>query len=219
MTDFVVHSVVGSPFGRAALATLEAKGASYGFATVEFAALGSPAHLARHPFGKVPVLEHGDFVLYETQAILRYIDRVLPVPELTPADPRVAARMDQAIAICDGYLFPRVGRVIAFNRFVGPNLMGQQPDEAALAKAVPKGRQILGVLDRLLGAQSFFAGDALSLADIVLGSHLAFLSRAPDWPALTEGTPNLVDYAERINALPSFVATTWKRIAALAQAP
>lgn len=218
MTEFVVHSVLGSPFGRAALAALETKGAPYRLAPVDFNALRSQPHLERHPFGKVPVLEHGDFVLYETQAILRYIDRVLPAPALTPADPKVAARMDQAIAICDGYLFPRVGRVIAFNRFVGPNLMDLQPDEAALAKAVPRGQQILGVLGRLLGTQPFIAGDEFSLADILLASHLHFLSGAPDWPMLTAETPNLVDYAERIKGLPSFVATSWKRIAAMARA-
>jgi len=53
----------------------------------------------------VPVLEHDGFVLYETAAILRYLDRVLPDPRLTPADARRAARMDQLMSINDWYLF------------------------------------------------------------------------------------------------------------------
>ncbi|WP_371260902.1 glutathione S-transferase N-terminal domain-containing protein [Bradyrhizobium sp. Cp5.3] len=39
-----------------------------------------PEHLTRYPFGRMPVLDHGDFRLYETQAILRYLDRALPQP-------------------------------------------------------------------------------------------------------------------------------------------
>jgi len=97
MSEFIVHSIPGSPFGRAALATLEEKGAPYRLFPVAPGTFRSPEHLARHPFGRVPVLEHDGFRLYETQAILRYLDRVLPAPALTPADPRAAARMDQAM--------------------------------------------------------------------------------------------------------------------------
>src|SRR5271154_4010775 len=88
MTEFIVHSIPGSPFGRAVLATLEEKSASYRLAPLAPGAHRSAEHLARHPFGRVPVLEHGAFSLYETQAILRYLDRTLPSPALTPDDPR-----------------------------------------------------------------------------------------------------------------------------------
>jgi glutathione S-transferase len=88
MSQFIVHTIPGSPFARAVLATLEEKGASYRVSPVAPGTFRSPEHLARHPFGRVPVLEHNGFSLYETQAILRYLDRVLPVPALTPADPK-----------------------------------------------------------------------------------------------------------------------------------
>src|SRR3954469_3896765 len=114
MSEFTVHSVPGSPFGRAALATLEEKAASYRLSPVMPGTFKSPEHLARHPFGRVPVLEHDGFSLYETQAILRYLDRALPNPALTPADPRRAARMDQLMNINDWYLFHGVGDVIIF---------------------------------------------------------------------------------------------------------
>src|ERR1700761_6164198 len=90
MSEFIVHSVPGSPFGRAVLATLEEKGASYRLAPVAPGTFRSAEHLARHPFGRVPVLEHGSFILYETQAILRYLDRLLPAPALVPSDPESA---------------------------------------------------------------------------------------------------------------------------------
>ncbi len=105
MSEFTVHSIPGSPFGRAVMTTLEEKGARYRFSPVAPGSLRSPEHLARHPFGRVPVLEHDGFLLYETQAILRYLDRMLPSPALTPADPRRAARMDQVMNVNDWYLF------------------------------------------------------------------------------------------------------------------
>ena len=66
MPEFIVHSVPGSPFGRAVLATLEEKSASYRLQSVPLGTLQSAEHLARHPFGRVPVLEHNGFLLYET---------------------------------------------------------------------------------------------------------------------------------------------------------
>src|SRR5947208_4222476 len=151
MSEFIVHSIPGSPFGRAVLTTLEEKGASYRFSPVAPGSLRSPEHLARHPFGRVPVLEHDGFMLYETQAILRYLDRVLPAPAFTPADPRRAARMDQVMNVNDWYLFHGVGNVIVFHRVVGPRVMGLTPAEAAIAAAMPKALTVVEQMAPLLG--------------------------------------------------------------------
>ena len=132
MSEFTVHSVPGSPFGRAVLATLEEKGALYRLSPVMPGTMRAPEHLSRHPFGRVPVLEHYGFSLYETQAILRYLDRVLPAPALTPGDCKAAARMDQAMNVNDWYLFQGVANVIGFQRVVKPRLMGLAPDETAI---------------------------------------------------------------------------------------
>lgn len=56
MSEFVVHSVPGSPFGRAVLAALEEKGAGYRLAAVAPGTLKVSPHIDRHPFGRVPVL-------------------------------------------------------------------------------------------------------------------------------------------------------------------
>jgi glutathione S-transferase len=106
------------------MAALEEKGASWRLAPVVPGTMRSPEHLARHPFGRVPVLEHDGFSLYETQAILRYLDRTLPTPALSPSDARRLARMDQVMNINDWYLFHGVGNVIVFHRVVGPRVMG-----------------------------------------------------------------------------------------------
>jgi glutathione S-transferase len=135
MSEFTVHSVPGSPFGRAVLATLEEKAALYRLSPVMPGTMRAPEHLSRHPFGRVPVLEHDGFSLYETQAVLRYLDRVLPTPALTPGDCKAAARMDQAMNVNDWYLFQGVANVIGFQRVVKPRLMGLAADEAAIEAA------------------------------------------------------------------------------------
>jgi len=217
MSEFTVHSIPGSPFGRAVLATLEEKGASCRFSPVAPGTFRSPQHLARHPFGRVPVLEHGGFLLYETQAILRYLDRVLPVPALTPANPKHAARMDQVMNINDWYLFQGVGNVIVFHRVIAP-LMGLAPDEAAIEAAMPRARAVFAELARLLGEQHYFAGEAISLADLLVAPQIGFFTQTPEWSVLGVPHPNLVAWLARMEARPSLKATTWERVSEMAKA-
>jgi glutathione S-transferase len=218
MSEFIVHSIPGSPFGRAVLAALEEKGASYRLSPVAPGTFQSPEHLARHPFGRVPVLEHDGFSLYESQAILRYLDRVLPTPALTPADPKRAARMDQVMNINDWYLFHGVGNVIVFHRVVGPRVMGLKPDEAAIEAAMPKARTVFGELARLLGQQSYFAGEAVSLADLLVAPAIDFFTQTPEWTVLGASHANLVAWLARMQARPSLKATTWERVSEMAKA-
>jgi glutathione S-transferase len=218
MSEFIIHSIPGSPFGRAALTALEEKGARYSFSPLAPGGLRSPEHLARHPFGRVPVLEHDGFLLYETQAILRYLDRVLPNPALTPADPKRAARMDQVMNVNDWYLFQGVANVIVFHRVVGPRVMGLAPDEAAIEAAMPKARAVFEELARLLGGQSFFTGETMTLADLLVVPHLGLFSLAPEWSALVAPHKNLVAWLARMEARPSLQATTWERVSEMAQA-
>lgn len=218
MNNFVVYSVPGSPFGRAVLVALEEKGAKYRFTPVAPKTLRTSDHLARHPFGKVPVIDHGAFRLYESQAILRYLDRVLPGPALTPTDPQAAARMDQLMNVNDWYLFQQVASVISFQRIVGPRLIGLTPDEAAIAAAMPKAQTVFDELARQLSDRPFFAGDSLSLADVLLAPQLDLLQETPEWEPLTAKHAKLRAWLDRISARPSMIATTWERVAAMAQA-
>jgi len=218
MSQFVVHSIPGSPYGRAVLMTLEEKAAGYAFVPVAPAALRTPQHLARHPFGRVPVLEHGDFRLCETQAILRYLERVLPRPALTPADPQSAARMDEAMNVNDWYIFHGVGNIIAFQRIVAPRVMGVKPDEAVIAAAMPRARFVFDGLAVQLGRRRYFAGDACTLADLMLAPQLDFMAQTPEWNTLTVQHANLREWLQRVQARASFAATTWDKVAALGDA-
>jgi glutathione S-transferase len=218
MSEFTVYSIPGSPFGRAVLATLEEKAATYRLMPVAPGTLRSPEHLARHPFGRVPVLEHNGFSLYESQAILRYLDRVLPAPALAPGDCKAAARMDQAMNVNDWYLFQGVANVIIFHRVVGPRLMGLTPDEAAIEAAMPKAHTVFTELARLLGEQPYFTGDAVSLADLLIAPQLAFFAQTPEWSVLSAPHANIVAWLARMEARPSFQATTWDRVVEMAKA-
>jgi glutathione S-transferase len=218
MNEFVIHSVPGSPFGRAVLVALEEKGAPYRLVPVAPGTARTPEHLACHPFGRVPYVEHGGFMLYETAAIVRYVDRELPEPKLTPATPQAAARMDQLMNVNDWYLFQGVSNVIAFHRIIRPRLMGLNPDEDAIAAAMPKAHVVFNELSRLLGDSAYFVGESITLADVILAPQLDFFAATPEWEPLTANSPNIRQWLDRMNTRPSMRATTWERVAAMAKA-
>ena len=85
MSGMIVHGIPGSPYVRAALLTLEEKGAVYQLAAMALGTLKQQPHLSRHPFGRIPAFEHDGWMLYETRAIMRYIDAVVPGPHIGAA--------------------------------------------------------------------------------------------------------------------------------------
>jgi len=206
MSDFIVHGFPGSPFTRSVLVSLEEKRAPYRVEALAPGAQRTPEYQRLHPFGRVPAIQHGDFHLYETQAILRYIDATFAGPGLQPREPRAIGRMNQVIGINDCYLFPRVARVIVFERIVGPVLFGKAPDEAAIAAALPEARLCLGEIDRLLGDQKHLAGDEFSLADVLLAPQLYYLAATPEGASILEGTA-LLAWLERVSERASMQAT------------
>jgi glutathione S-transferase len=206
MSDIVIYGAAGSPFVRSVQMGLEEKGVAYRLHALGPGDSKGEEHLRRHPFGRVPAFQHGDFALYETQAILRYLDDVFPEPALTPRDPQARARMNQIIGVNDWYFFPKVAAVIVFQRIVGPVLLGMTTDETAIAAAMPMGKTCIAELDRLLGTQPFFAGGQLSIADIVLAPQLDFFAATPEGKSLLAGT-RLQDWLKQMNTRPSMLAT------------
>jgi len=217
MSTFVVHTVPGSPAARAVMATLIEKGASFRVAGLAPGAHKVEPHLSRHPFGRMPVLEHDNFTLYETQAILRYLERALPAPALIPEGRKDAARMDQVMGISDWYLFQGVDSVIGFHRIIGPRLMGLAPNETAIAAAMPLAHAVFGELSRLLGEKAYLVSQQVTLADLIVAPHMDFLAQTPEWGALTRDRSNLIKWLARMNGRACMQRTTWEAVARLAQ--
>jgi glutathione S-transferase len=206
VNEFVIYGHPASPFLRSVCIALEEKGVPYRIQGLAPGEQRGEAYRKLHPFGRIPVIEHGGYRLYETQAILRYIDALFPNPPLQPSGPEAIGRMNQIIGINDWYLFPQVARIIVFHRIVGPALLGVKPDEAAIAAAVPDAELCLGELNRLLGNQAFVAGERLSLADILLAPQLFYLAATPECRKILRDTA-LLAWLGRMEARASLQAT------------
>src|SRR5262249_39629147 len=111
--------------------------------------MGTPTHLSLHPFDPVPILQHGDFVLYETRAIASYFHEVFDGPKLTPADPQQRARMNQWISAINGYYYPYLIYHVSHERNVFPQL-GIPSDEKVVEHALPKVEVCLQVMEHEL---------------------------------------------------------------------
>jgi len=160
----------------------------------------SPEHRARHPFGKVPVLDHDGLRILETSAIVRYLDDVLPGPSLTPASAADRARMDMTIGVIDSYGYGAlIGGVAAYHLF--PDFVGGK-DDAMHAAGLAEGRKLLEFVMNTRGASRFIAGE-LSLADLFLAPIAFYVSLTPDAPALFSVT-GFADWWSKMQALPSY---------------
>ncbi len=202
-----VYGIVGSPFLRSVEIALREKDLPYRLHAIAPGQHKEPEHLARHPFGRVPAFEHDGFAIYETQAIIRYLDDVFPSPPLTPGNAKARARMNQVIGIIEWYFFPKAAAPIAFNRIIGPRLLGLPGDEAAVAEAMPMARTCFEVLDGILGDKPYLSGVVVGIDDIMLGAQLDLFTECAEGRELIGGSSNLLAWLERMKSRPSFVAT------------
>lgn len=128
----------------------------------------APEFLARNPNGRVPVLEDGDFVLWESTAIMQYLARG---SALVPTDPRGAAEMQRWIAWQLAHLGPAMSKV-AFERLVKRALKRGEPDPARIAEGTAEFMAMATILDGALAGHEFVAGP-LTLADFALAAHVS----------------------------------------------
>jgi glutathione S-transferase len=164
----------------------------------------SAEHLERHPFGKVPVLDHDGLRILETSAIARYLNRILPGQSLVPDDPKDAARMDMVIGLIDSYGYGALmGGVSAYHLF--PDFVGGKND-AMHESGLENGRRFLELAMSIKGESPFIAGAQVSLADLYLAPIAAYLSLTPDKDALFD-VPGFADWWAKIQALESFKST------------
>src|SRR6185369_10908940 len=84
MSGINVYGIPGSPFLRSVEVALKEKGLAYLLHPMAPGEHKTEEHLKRHPFGRIPAFEHDGLALYETQAIIRYLDDRFAHPPLTP---------------------------------------------------------------------------------------------------------------------------------------
>lgn len=188
---------------RKVLALLNERQAPFELVVVDLASREqkSEAHLARHPFGVVPVLEEPDgFRLYESRAILRYLDRTLPGAKLTPEDPRAFARMEQLVSIEQSYFSP--GALTILKASWGRAGFGPEQVEAAR----PVVAKALDVADRALAEAPYLAGEAFTLADLSWMPYVEGLL-GTDHRGLIVDRPNVARWWAQVGERPA-----WKQV-------
>jgi glutathione S-transferase len=203
MTDVTLYGFPQSTYVRTARLACEEKGVAYALEPVE---MGSPAHLEIHPFARIPAMRHDDFLLYETGAIVRYVDRTFDGPPLQPDRPRAIARMNQWISSIEDYYYQVMIRELVFPRIVIPS-RGGPSDEEMIKVAVPKVEHQLSVLEKTLAADGFLAGAEVSLADLFLLPILFWLARTPEGEEALNGYPAVNRWNETVAARPGAIAT------------
>jgi|HubBroStandDraft_3_1064219.scaffolds.fasta_scaffold177102_1 glutathione S-transferase len=170
--------------------------------TLTHTLLGSAELFAIHPFGKMPVMRHGDFELYESLAIAAYLERAFAGPALFPSDPRELARTWQWISMVNSSLY---GTVISYLRaHIQPQTPDGAPDIAAIKNIRQQLRRELGVLDLAVNAGDFLAGAQLTFADLNLVTILHNIPLFPGGPELLAETAHLAAYHQRLAARESY---------------
>lgn len=203
----------GSPFAWRVLLTLEAKKLSYESKLLEFSKgeHKSPEFLKLNPRGKVPCLKDGDFVLYESLAMMAYLDRKYPEPPLFGKSAEETGLIWRVISECD-YLISAGDKVIR-PVFFGKGL--ENVDE--IQQAAQKIRDELKRFDEQLAHSDWLVGEAMSAADLAVFPLVQLCLRAATKEAaqpfdlkfapLGERYPILAKWVRRIETLPYYERT------------
>ena len=202
----IVYGAAMSPYVWSARLALAEKGVAHDLVSVGIDEFRTEPHISRHPFGRIPAFEHDGFELYETQAIMRYVDEAFPAAPLQPIELHPFARMNQIMGIVDSYLTPCLLMNVLFQRFVAP-LIGRSCDEAAVADALPRVRHCIGEIARLAGDQPFLVGDAVSLADLMVIPQLSYFTKLPEGAAQFAELPALGAWVDRMEERQSVQVT------------
>jgi len=161
--------IFGNPMStctRRVVMALHEKQAKFEMVVIDFAKgeHKSPENMARQPFGQMPSLTDGDFTLFESRAMMRYIDETLPGQSLTPKDPKSRALMEQWLYVESEDFNPAVSAIV-YQEVFAP-MMGGKTDASKVAEAMTKLAPVMAVLDKHLAKGPHFVGDQFTLADI-----------------------------------------------------
>ncbi|KAJ1461143.1 glutathione S-transferase [Pelagophyceae sp. CCMP2097] len=189
---------------RKCVMALVESGKDFEYVHIDMAAGGhkSAAFLAKHPFGKVPVLQDGDFTLFESRAIMRY---VLSGTPLDPSTKKEQALLDQATSVEYSYFGPAF-MPIYFERMLKPAKKLGATDETKVAAAIAELGPVLDVVERLLEGKAYFAGDTFTMADITYMPYFAVFGKLGIEDMLSS-RPNLARWWANVSQRPAWQYT------------
>jgi glutathione S-transferase len=130
-----------------------------------------PAYLALNPYGRVPTLEEDGFVLYESTAILEYLEATHPTPPLVPADARGRALVAMHMKLCDIQMARQTGIIIFPRRF----LPKDRWDDAAMAQAKKEIEKHFAIVETQLKGKEYMVGNQYSLVEVCYTPFVEFL--------------------------------------------
>lgn len=165
-SSYKVHGGPLSTCTQTVLATLEEVGASYELNLVD--ALKGDSHTPEYvakfnPFGQIPALEDGDFILFESRAIARYIATKHGAESLYPSEPRKRALIEQWLSVNQSNNGPIFAAFLEY--FVGP-VRGLTPSADRIPEFKDKMAPYLTILDAQLSKTPYLAGENYTLADL-----------------------------------------------------
>ena len=196
MATLKIHGLPPSTFTRTVRLACHEKGIDYEMVDAMPNTIGP-----LNPFAKIPAITHGDVTLYESIAILRYLERVFPGPKLWPDDVAAAAVCDQwASAVADSLVNASLRYFAARAGFL--------PVPAEMAqKYLAKTAEVVPIFDRQLGKHRFLAGDSLTVADLYLYPLYAYFPDIAELKAIADRAPNCNRWSAEMAARPSVKAT------------
>jgi glutathione S-transferase len=208
-----VHDVVGpkpeiigslrSTYTRVVCMVCEEKGIEY---VLTEKLLRAPEILAIHPFGKMPVLRHGDFELCESKAIATYLDRSFPGALLIPSDLRLAALTEQWVSLVNSVIDATLVRTYLL-AYAAPKTVDGKPDRKVIDAVTPALREQFGILDKAVAKTGYLVGDEFTFADINLLPILYYVRLLPEGAQALAAAAHLAAYYDRHAARPSFKST------------
>lgn len=205
MADIKIYGVPPSSFTRTVRLACHEKGIDYELVPMFPGQMG-----ALNPFQKIPAIAHGDMTLYESTAILRYLDRTFPGAKLWPQESRQAALCDQWVSAVNDSLVNSALRFLA-------NHFGFLPVPQEMAdKYLAKARDVVPVFDRQLGQTRYLVGESATAADLFLAPIAFSFPAVPGLKEIGAASPNLARWMQEMSARPSMKATEPEPIAEVA---
>jgi glutathione S-transferase len=207
-----LYIISGSPHAWAVMLGMETKGLKYTVRRLDPSKKEhkTDAYFALNPYGKVPTLKHDDTVIYESIAILAYIDQLSPKDSLFGVTPKKTGLIWQRVFELTNYL-----RAPLIDDAARPIFQGRFTDNPAEVRDISvNAHTALTWAEDILSTSPYFAGNEISAADVVLIPYLNSFLRAAGKPSakllgdallpLESSFPNLAAWAARIEALPGY---------------